>query len=275
MPIYYGRRNYYGRPRWNGWRRYNATQGRVMARRASRPAPTVLDVEEYEPATKRVWDATPAAPRYVAPSRSTRSGLVKLTYSFNPALMYAGGDDVVRAAALRFTLNDVPGFSDYVSVYSEYRIVKGELVFSTAATTTNTGTLANYLVVSSQPFAQTAVPETSTGNLDYWVPPQTETTLRQTRWQRVIYPESVTTGVRVGFRPYTMAATEGPSGSSGTKYQRIWHGGAWTPFTWATATTPINYFGPYIWKQTTESDVDQAWSPYVTLTLWLYFKGQK
>lgn len=272
---YYGRR-YYGYPRYNGWKRYNGTQGRVMARRASRPAPyEPFRIEETEPSTKRVWDVTTDT-RYITADRSTRSSVVKLSYNFNPELVFVSASDPPETMArpLSFTLNDVPGFSDYASVYSQYRIIRGELVFGTTSTTDNTGSMGNYLVVSSQPFAQTAIPVSGSG-IHLWVPPQPESTLRQTRWQRIVYPDSTTTGVRVGFRPYTMAATQGPSGFTGTYYQRVWHGASWTPFTWATDTRPITYFGPYVWRQTTTTDTAQSWTPYVTVILYLAFKGQK
>ena len=44
-----------------------------------------------------------------------------------------------------------------------------------------------------------------------FVPPAEETALRQTRWQKVIYPNKITRKLSIGFKPYTLVATLGPS----------------------------------------------------------------
>lgn len=266
-PRYYGR---WGRPRWQG--------GRGMARRASRPATPYATQDVLEPMTKRsvVVEDYLERPRYLAPSRNTRSSVIKLSANVDFQFVQGDAEMGFMGRAFRFSLDDIPGFMDYRSVYSEYRILRGEIVFPTQITGTSSVTVfKNYLVVSSQPFAQTAIPIPNASN-ESWVPDQTEAALRQTRWQRIIYPDSTTTGVRVGFYPYTMVATEGPAGSTTVvQYQRIWSGRAWTPFTWSGETTPITYFGPYLFPQSNFSDTPDAFNVNVTLILYFVFKGQK
>lgn len=278
---------YATRPRyWSSWGRYARKGTRVMARRASRPGtpyagstyPPLSVVEDIAPPTKRasLLDPDWGRGRLNRLSRTTRSSVIKLTA--NVGFQFVQGDSTsgFEGRAFRFSLNDIPGFTDYQSVYSEYRILRGEIVFPTQiGPTSSLSNFNNYLVVSSQPFAQTAIPIPDASD-ESWVPNQTEAALRQTRWQRIIYPESTTTGVRVGFYPYTMVATEGPAGSTTVvQYQRIWSGRAWTPFTWSSDTTPITYFGPYVFPQSNITDSPDAFNVNVTLILYLLFKGQK
>lgn len=277
MPFYWRPRNYrrntYIRNTWR-WK-----GGRVMARRASRPATPFAISETMEPETKALWSVEDYAerPRYLAPPRTNRSSIVKLTYNYQIALMSPNSSSVMQALPLTLNLNNVPGFSDYQTVYSEYRILRGVLSLPTLATTDQFATVNNYLVVSSQPFALTSAPLTPTTETSAYnyVPPQLENALRQARWQRVVYPDSTRTAVNIGFYPYTMVATDGPDNGT-TKYQRIWSGRRWTPFTWSTSPS-VAYFGPYVWRQSTSTDSTgtEAWQPYVTVTLYCIFKGQK
>lgn len=272
MPYY---RRYAWRPRYTrSWGRYAWKGGRVMARRASRPATPLryppLTVEDYEPETKRLLADPIAETRLTrAYGTTTRSSVVKLSYN----IQWAFSTGTV-AQALRFEINDVPGFADYKTVYSEFRILRGELYIPTQAQSNVEASQANYLVVSSQPFALTAAPIADAGIASNWVPDLAEAALRQARWQRIVYPDSTTTGVRVGFQPYTMVATEGPV-STTVQYQRIWRGNTWTPLTWSDAANGISYFGPYVWRQLTADDANPGFIAYSTIVLYCQFKGQK
>ena len=46
---------------------------------------------------------------------------------------------------------------------------------------------------------------------EVFVPVAEESALRQTRWQKVIYPNKITRKLSIGFKPYTLVATLGPS----------------------------------------------------------------
>lgn len=274
MPLYWRNTNY----RRNTYR-WRSRRWGGRPRRAPRGYSPLTVRETVEPETKALWSVEDYVerPRYLAPPRTNRSSVVKLTYNFQAILMAPNSSSVMQAQPLTLFLSSVPGFSDYQTVYSEYRVLRGVLSLPTLATTDQFSTVNNYLVVSSQPFALTSAPLTpsSETTINNYVPPQTENALRQARWQRVVYPDSTRTAVNIGFYPYTMVATDGPD-TANTKYQRIWSGRRWTPFTWSTSPS-VAYFGPYVWRQSTSTDVvgTEAWQPYVTVTLYCIFKGQK
>lgn len=262
------RSRYAWRSRYGGPYRRRSRQSRRSWTWRSYPPLSV--VEDAEPATKRIVSDPIAETRLTrAYGTTTRSSVVKLSYNIQWA--FSTG---TNAQALRFEISDVPGFSDYKSVYSEFRILRGELYIPTQAQSNVEDSQANYLVVSSQPFALTTTPIEDAGTPSNWVPEPAEAALRQARWQRIVYPDSTTTGVRVGFQPYTMVATEGPS-STTVRYQRIWRGMNWTPLTWSDPANGISYFGPYVWRQLTGNDSNPAFIAHSTLVLYCQFKGQK
>ena len=187
--------------------------------------------------------------------RSTKSSVVKLSYDGTWTFRRGVSDTVPPDyVAFSFTPVQLPGFADYYATYSKFRILKaylyiGRSLANPQGTALSNALTNNYLVVGSRPFANTqfpfAVGDTLTNELI--VPPQKEDALRQTRWQKVLYPGTTRTAFRVGFHPYSMISTNGPSGTTGYQYQRPWEARRWMPLTWASSTTsPIAFFGPYL-----------------------------
>lgn len=250
--------------------RYTARPG--AARRAARPAGPYAEqsVEALEPMTKRISLAYPERQAYISDARSTRSAVVKL--SVNQVFTIASGTGGSRRYnPISFEMANVSGFTDYGNVYSSFRVLRGEIVIPNVHSP-----VQSWVVASSQPFAETQTPIAiaNVGTEASWVPSQSEGALRQTRWQRVLYPQSTTTGVRIGFKPYTLIAGYGPASTTNV-FQRVWRGYNWTPFTWAAFNTPLVYFGPYIVGQSNPTDEEAIDTLDMSLTLWLQFKGQK
>nr|WDW25745.1 MAG: capsid protein [Canine stool-associated circular genome virus] len=247
-------------------------------------------------------------------SGRTSSKTIKLTYD---GIWQTKTDNNFNAFS--FTPSDVPGFIDYAAVYSHFRIKKCLLMISRQrASSDTTGFTDNYLVVGSRPFAAlvapqalsdtnpnpggTNLPPTAYGNAvpDYrpstLVPAQQEGALRQTRWQHKLTPNSTKPYIHIGFYPYTMVGTFGPSGSlpanpltsgspaiNAVAYQRVWEARKWMPFTWAGGTAgttyPCSFFGPYLMTDAATTaangEISGNISINVTLTLYCQFKGQK
>lgn len=190
---------------------------------------------------------------------STTNPVGYVPFSFNPA--------------------EIPGFSEYEAVYSKFRLLKATIDIGRTPTEGNTNFLPiNFLIVGSRPFAETTSPVDLSSNVQRYVPPQVEDALRQTRWQKVKYPNSITQRVRVGFKPYTMVTAYGPSTATAQVYQRIYEARKWMPFTWAnTQNKKVVYFGPYVVTNNVlqaEGTGSQA-AAVVTLTLYCQFSGQK
>ena len=186
-----------------------------------------------------------------------------------------------------FSPSVVPGFMDYQTTYSHFRILKAKL-FVARSIGGDTGLSFNYLTVGSRPFAATQPPGFQNSGPSQLVPPQLETDLRQTKWQKVRYPNSTTLMVPIGFHPYTLVQTNGPStaGLSNRCWQRIWEGSRWMPFTWAQALSSgpnpspgsIAFYGPYLVVDNATGDVPSALSGSAvecTLRLTVQFKGQR
>ena len=71
---------------------------------------------------------------------------------------------------------------------------------------------------------------------EVFVPVAEETALRQTRWQKVIYPNKITRKLSIGFKPYTLVATLGPSSMRNAQWSRTWECNRWMPFNWANTS---------------------------------------
>ena len=119
-----------------------------------------------------------------------------------------------------------------------------------------------------------------------FVPPAEETALRQTRWQKVIYPNKITRKLTIGFKPYTLVATLGPSGMRNTQWARVWECNRWMPFNWANTsqydlnpngqTGALFMYGPYL-VPNTPAGGDASVNTVIrgTLTVYLQFRGQR
>ena len=69
-----------------------------------------------------------------------------------------------------------------------------------------------------------------------FVPPAEESALRQTRWQKIIYPNKITRKLSIGFKPYTLVACQGPSSVQNAQWARVWECSRWMPFNWANTS---------------------------------------
>ncbi|QIK03940.1 capsid protein [Northern red-backed vole stool-associated circular virus 117] len=253
-------------------------------------------------------------------SGATTSRTIKLTLDGQWTTKTAGSGATFNP--FYFAPNTLPGFMDYASTYSHFRIKKCLLTISRERSTTDgsVGLTDNYLIVGSRPFASLVAPQAvqdqapppGTGmqpglansvpnfRAEYLVPPQTENALRQTRWQKILTPNNTRPYITVGFYPYTLVGTFGPSPGIGAAlppgsvsatavtdavvYQRIFEARRWMPFTWAggaqaSPAYPISFFGPYMVTDasspTQEGEIGTVVTVNVTLTVYCQFKGQK
>lgn len=220
-------------------------------------------------------------------SRSTKSSIVKLSAEVVWQASSAG-----KWVAFKFSPSNIPGFSEYAAVYSRFRILGCQMYTNRTAATDGSGNQSNdhYLIVPSRTFARTTGPFKvgSSPDAEGIVPAQLETDLRQTKWQREIRPSNVRPYFRVGFKPYCMVGTYGPSSATDMLYYRVHELTRWTPMSWAIGQTapvvvyPISCFGPYIVSNNNITNQDPTSSdpdPIVTYTSVLQvrfqFCGQK
>lgn len=183
-----------------------------------------------------------------------------------------------------FTPIVLPGFSEYQTTYSQFRVFKAVLHINRTADETY-----NYLVVPSRSFATQVGPflnGNATTSAQALVPAAAEDLLRQTKWQKTLRPSNVKPYVRVGFKPYCMIGTQGPAAStnSGTPvYFRPWEGRKWMPMSWVAGVggstnqqTP--FFGPYVVRNNNVTGANPSTADYnftATLTIYCQFRGQK
>lgn len=210
-----------------------------------------------------------------SPGSRTRSALIKLTAE-RTWICGAGNGWY----AFRFTPNEIPGFSDYQSVFSEFRILKA------VAKITRSDEISHYLTVPSRAFATSKgnwpSAGSSGGKYDNMLPVRDETQLRQARWQKELYPNTTTGAVSFGFKPYTMVGTFGPATSTQVAYFRVWEGSAWTPIAWVLpadyetgGSSPIYFYGPYIVLNRADNSTPTDLKVNLTLQLYVKFRGQK
>lgn len=205
---------------------------------------------------------------------STKSAIVKL--SLEGIWTPFTGTTSLTVLPFRFQASLFPGFTDYDGVYSHFRILKGVLKMHAPQTD-------HFLIAPSRPFAATTGPFSSnaTQTATQLVPSQTENSLRQTKWQREVYPSTNRTYIRVGFKPYTMVGTTGPTTGSGAPidYYRVWEGKRWMPMSWAiptagTTTEQTHFWGPYICPNT-QGNTDESVEKPFSLTIYVQFRGQR
>ena len=119
-----------------------------------------------------------------------------------------------------------------------------------------------------------------------FVPPAEETALRQTRWQKVIYPNKITRKLSIGFKPYTMVGTLGPSNLRNTQWSRVWECSRWMPFNWANtsqydlnpngSTGALYMYGPYLVPNAPSGGAPGVKGTICgTVTIYLQFRGQR
>ena len=227
-------------------------------------------------------------------AKKTVSAVVNLSQDsvwnlFNPQLETT--PDTRQWYPFAFTPGTVPGFTDYQTTYSHFRILKAKLYISRRALGVE-GTTNNYLIVGSRPFAAVTLPGSAATNPYLYVPPQREADLRQTKWQKICYPSTVRNVVTASFHPYTITESYGPivNGSGGNLWPRIYEGRKWMPFSWVTAgrqvgqqTIPasgISFYGPYMVIDTSGGELPKPGDNAqvgveCTLRITVQFKGQR
>lgn len=178
----------------------------------------------------------------------------------------------------------MPGFKEYQAVYSHFRILKAKIYMSTQYLDYNGIGQTNYLVVGSRPFAASMRPlKQYTAAEDEFVPLVTEDELRQSKYQRMHYPNTTSQCISASFYPYTLVGTMGPTQFQGDTFiwQRIWEAKKWMPFTWVWEPSSggeqtVRYFGPYVVRNYANSSTISA-PPQMNIQLkvWYQFKGQK
>nr|QIK03920.1 capsid protein [Tundra vole stool-associated circular virus] len=220
-------------------------------------------------------------------SGSTRSSPIKLTFEVDWTPGTTNSEGTKYFVPFTFLPNQLPGFSEYFGVYSQFRFLKAKFFIHRTASPDQ---LANsYLIVSSQPFSDATDPLFQSGvsvPYEQAVPAQTEGALRQARWQRLKFPNNDRTAVSVSFRPYTIVSSGGPwtlvagsSGSSALKFWRRHDGKRWMPLQWAsysggsTAESMV-FYGPYV-AVNTPTGTDSAGQLHLTVQMYVQFKGQK
>ena len=217
-------------------------------------------------------------------SRAPASAVVKLTSEVGWTNFAQASGQARRYSPFYFAPVQLPGFPDYQLTYSQFRILKCKLQLSLAS---EGGEVDNYLVAPSRPFARNMGPS-ALGDAEptSFVPLADETALRQTRWQKVIYPNKITRKLSIGFKPYTLVATLGPSDFRNTQWSRVWECNRWMPFNWAnTSQYDLNpngqsgalyMYGPYLVPNTpTGGDASVNTVIRGTLTVYLQFRGQR
>lgn len=217
-------------------------------------------------------------------TRTTRSSLIKLTWQNS----FAFGDTGGTYNPFQFQMNSIPGFSDYSTTYSQFRIVKAHLQLMRSRASDTDGNpifeeLSNVLIVPSGPFASMSAPVALSqvhSPVNYLIR-QSESALRQSRWQKQLYPNTTTQAVHVGFHPFTFNAAFAPaldaSSASPRVYQRIWKGRNWTPMTWVNnlQSSGVTFFGPYVLVNSKNDEHAEVSGVPFTLTLYVQFRGQR
>lgn len=219
-------------------------------------------------------------------SRSTKSAVVKLTVEIiwtTVGPVISGGPTY---QAFSFTPLDLPGFSEYQLTYSQFRILKCRLQVAVNTDKSKIGS-GSYLIVPSRPFARnmgpTAIGDTTSSN---FVPYVQEAALRQTRWQKVIYPSKVTSKISFGFKPYTLVASQGPTSVTSAQWPRVWECSRWMPFNWANthqndanasggATGALYMYGPYALTNLPTGADNNEPTLFGTMSVYLQFRGQR
>ena len=183
--------------------------------------------------------------------------------------------------AFSFSPVSLPGFSDYQTTYSHFRILKAKL-FISRTIGDNDGSLYNYLVVGSRPFAATNSGTYATNAS--LMPSQPEDALRQTKWQKIHYPNTTTQRVSAGFYPYTLIGTYGPPAvGTNQSWYRIWEAKKWMPFKWALDTgatggnqyQALTFYGPFMVVDTNQGEISGTATVQCTLQVHVQFKGQR
>lgn len=205
---------------------------------------------------------------------------------------------------LVFTPDQFPGFTEYSTTYSQFRILKAQCKVHIALpedSETN-APLSNqpytYLRVASRPFLESKAiyREVPQGGAPIAVTQAlaafqvTATDIRQSRWQRQYYPSDIKNVVSFKFYPYTLEWSGKPVGgltpvsttAAGMTYPKWRSGRRWMPMSFVAsipgAEDDVTFFGPYFNRLLSTQADSQAlaeFAPVCTLSIWVQFRGQK
>lgn len=200
------------------------------------------------------------------------------------------------------------GFNDYVSTYSQFRILKANCKVHLALDSDSTpgAALSNqpytYLRVASRSFVESSAYLQGTALSNISAPALALTRpvsdLRQSKFQRQYYPNDIKNVINFNFYPYTLGWEGRPFGAlnddfrpqattSGYAYLKYQSGRRWMPMSFLGipgASGPqaplddVSFLGPYFVRLlNTDSDSQDLtlFNPACTLTVWCQFRGQK
>lgn len=205
-----------------------------------------------------------------------------------------------------FTPTQIPGFTDYASTFSEFRILKAscKVHMAVPGDSTEQALLANqpytFLRVASRPFiehnailassGQGGSPTSITEILRDTEPSISE--LRQSRWQRQYYPSDIKNSLTFKFYPYTLEWSGKPVGYPGSNnandnrlvYLKYRSARRWMPMSFLgedmgpTASDDVSFLGPYfirLFSTQPDTQAVQQYQPICNLSIWVQFRGQR
>lgn len=202
---------------------------------------------------------------------------------------------------ITFAPTQLPGFLDWQTTMSEFRILKAHAKIPINPGTTTEGALADqtssYLRVSSRPITTTKALVAGTSsivglvNVPLGVALRANLdTLRQTKYSKQMFPNDIRNSLALSFYPYTFqwsghVYTNGTDSTSAanTQYLEYRSGRRWMSMSFLGATQEagddVVFVGPYVAKLAASTpDVAQTtttWVPSVLLTVYAQFRGQK
>lgn len=236
---------------------------------------------------------------------ATRSRVVKLTGTISFTFYTKVGTADGQAAPFSFVASQLPGFWDYRSTYSEFRLLKAQLVIPTNPENQTDPSVVSIMRVPSRAFVEpVAVGGGTAIENRQFLPPYAATTLQQSRWAKLVSPNDTRNTVRFGFYPYTLRWSGrpvgvGPTGGAdttaiaGTLYTEYQSGKRWVSMAFlgpspnsSTITDDVRFYGPYFMPYGQDglpthaptSDTNPgtvSWTRNVQLTVWCQFRGQK
>ncbi|UPW40763.1 capsid protein [Sigmofec virus UA08Rod_17746] len=239
---------------------------------------------------------------------ATRSRTVRISTQIAIPYTYNDPLGTEHPIPLVFTPTQLPGFTEYSSTFSEFRILKARckvhlaLPGDSEAQAVLTNQPYTYLRVPSRPYIEDLAQTSGTAgqggsprpiyNIIRSSAPSVDL-LRQSRWQRQYYPSDIKNAVSFKFYPYTLAWCGRPVGTANTVpdnaasfvYLKYQSARRWMPMSFLgvtqTATAPaddVSFLGPYfvrLFSTQPDSQALSGFNPVCTLTVYCQFRGQK
>lgn len=235
----------------------------------------------------------------------TRSRVVKLTGTVNYVFYTKTGTADGGAQPFSFVPSQLSGFFDYASTYSEFRLLKAQLVIPCDPSNQTDPSVVSIMRVPSRAFVEpTFLNSGSTPGaiVNYQVlPPRAASVLQQSRWAKLVSPSDTRNTVKFGFYPYTLRWSGRPVGTDaqgaaqlpGAMYAEYQSGKRWMSFSFlgnpnnsSQLADDVRFYGPYFMPYgqdglpthapTTDPNPGTVtWTRNVQLTLWCQFRGQR